>query len=209
MAIKSVSCPKCNASMNVAASMASTKCQACGNIFPVSGLAASRTATNAPASSSAKTRKAGNSSKSGGNLGHWLIAGGVTALAILGLLAITFFRVGADPEPGPENEGPPMRTDATVVEELQQQTGDGEIEFRVVNLPESTRKSIYRDHKKMIGSSFGKAKKIPKSGVAGQSLNRLFGDVVDNEVKKLAIIHGISEDDYAQIIAEGDAEQWK
>lgn len=204
MSIKSVTCPKCNAAMNVAASMASTKCQACGNVFSVSGAIASR-----PAASGSPVNKARETgSTSDGNLGHWLIVGGVTAVAILGLLAITFFRVGADAEPGPENQGPPMRKDARVVEDLQQQSEGGEIEFRVVKLPESTRKLIYRDHKKMIASSFGKAKKIPKSGLAGQTLNKMLGGVVDNDVTKMSLIHGISEDDYAQIIVEGDAKAW-
>lgn len=207
MSIKSVSCPRCKAPMNVAASMASTKCQSCGHVFPISGVAAAGSAQAGNQHAKARGAEA-SGDKTDSNLGQWLVVGGVTALAALGLVAITFFRVGAAGDPDPEKQGPPMRENAAVVEDLQKQSEDGEIEFRVVKLAESTRKSIYRDHKKMIASSFGKAMKIPKSGAAGQALNKGLGGIVDSEVTKISLIHGISEDDYAQIIAEGDAKGW-
>jgi hypothetical protein len=194
--------------MNVAASMASTKCQSCGQVFSISGAAAEASGQQGNAYATSPRTEASDG-KTDSNLGQWLVVGGVTTLAVLGLLAITFFRVGAAPDPKLKDQGPPMRNDASVVEDLQPQTEGGEIEFRVVNLAESTRKSIYRDHKRMIASSFGKATKIPKSGAAGQALNRGLGGIVDSEVTKIALIHGISEDDYAQIIAEGDAKAWK
>ena len=203
MSIKSVTCPRCNASMNVSASMASTKCHSCGNVFPVSG-------ATATGNSGAKTTVPDESRENrDGNLGQWLIVGGVTSLALLGLVAITVFRVGAAPDPEQQEQGPPMRNNAAVVEDLKQQIDGGETEFRVVDLPESTRQSIYRDHQKMIASSFGKAKRIPKSGLAGQTLNKGLGGIVDSEVTKMSLIHRISEDDYAQIIAEGEAKGWK
>jgi hypothetical protein len=196
--------------MNVVATMASTKCQGCGTVFPVNGTGgASRpgeaVGDRAPTRSHEEPADTGEN-----NLGHWLVVGGVATLAVLGLAAITFFTFlrGSGEQSEMATPQPPMRTDAAVVEDLQENIDSGATEFRVVDLPESTRRQIYRDHKKMIASSFGKARKIPKSGVAGQTLNKGLGGIVDSEVTKMALIHRISEDDYAQIIAEGEAKDW-
>lgn len=204
MSIKAVQCPNCRTSANVVATMATTKCQACGTVYAVSGPAATSAAAQGPAKTNSKGRD--STAGSGGQLGNWLIVGGVSALALIGLILITVFRAGGGNDQA-EKPAIPMREHATVVEDLQIEAGETP-QYRVVDLPESTRKQIYQDYKKMIASSFGKAKKIPKSGVAGQTLNSVLGDVVDNDVTKMALIHGISEEDIAQIFAEGEAQGW-
>lgn len=204
MAIKSVSCPQCRTSVNVPASMASTKCPACGAVFSVSGAAS-------PAASSASPKRVPADEDSGGpsgeRLGQWLIVGGVALLAVIGLVVLTMTSFGKTVDGETADADAPMRDQATVVEALE--LNEDEVpEYRVVDLPESTRKAIYRDYSKMIASSFGKAKKIPKGGAIGQALNQTLGQTVDREVTSMAIIHGITEEDIAQIYAEGQAKGW-
>lgn len=185
--------------------MASTKCQACGNVFPVGAAGAS--ADSGPFPNKPTPRNGDSDQGANATAGQWIVVGGVAALALIGLIILTVLRSSGGDEVEPEKPEVPMRTQASVVEDLEL-VEDQTPEFRVVNLPETTRQSIYRDYKKMIGSSFGKAKKIPKGGVAGQSLNSMLGSTVDRDVAQMALIHGVSEEDIAQIYAEGQAKGW-
>ncbi|QDV44880.1 hypothetical protein Enr13x_47510 [Stieleria neptunia] len=219
MSIKSVRCPRCNASMNVPASMASTRCPSCGETFAIStaGAAAGATSGAAAGTGQPKSRRGGDSKSAGfdedddgrseDRIGQWLVVGGVAGLAVVGLILLVVFSGGAEEEP--EKPKLPVRTQATVVENLNLDDTPADTEYREVNLPESTRQQIYRDYSQMIASSFGKAKKIPSGGAAGQALNKTLGSVVDREVTHMALVHGISEEDIAQIYAEGQAKGWK
>ncbi|MCA9136087.1 MAG: hypothetical protein KDB00_04995 [Planctomycetales bacterium] len=209
MSIKTVVCPRCGTSMNVAASMASTKCQSCGNVFPITAAGASPAAAQVGRQSGSQPSRTKNESDGGAKAtpGQWIVVGGVAAAALIGLILLTVLRTGGGDDVPAEKPEVPMRTQASVVEDLDLKEGETPT-FRVVNLPESTRQSIYRDYKRMIESSFGSTKKIPKSGVAGQSLNKMLGSTVDRDVTQMALIHKISEEDIAQIYAEGEAKGW-
>lgn len=195
MSIKRVSCPGCNQSLNVPASMASTKCPSCGTVFSPSNPAA---AAPAPA---AKKLPESDTPRDPTQLLPWLVAGGVAALAVIGLIGLTF--LGGESS---SNDSPAAgSSEQTVAEESPLPIPS---EYRVVDLPETTRMSIYRDYKQMMASSFGKAKKVPKSGAAGQALRGMLQSTVEREVTHMALIHGVSEDDILQIVAEGEAKGW-
>ncbi|QEF99402.1 hypothetical protein Mal15_34660 [Stieleria maiorica] len=206
MSIKRVQCPQCNVPINVPASMASTQCPSCGGVFSISA-AASQASNPQPARPAKTVTNDDDDSDSGDRIGQWLVVGGVAGLAVVGLILLVLFSGGSTEEP--EKPEVPMRSQAQVVEDLKLEQTPGEVEYREVDLPESTRQKIYRDYSQMIASSFGKAKKIPKSGVAGQALNQTLGAVVDREVTHIALTHGITEEDVAQIYAEGQAKGWK
>ncbi|WP_182869713.1 hypothetical protein [Stieleria mannarensis] len=206
MSIKRVQCPQCNAAINVPASMASTRCPTCGGVFSISA-AASQASHPQPTRPNNPDVTDKDDSDAGDRIGQWLVVGGVAGLAVVGLILLVVFSGGSADEP--EKPEVPMRSQAQVVEDLKLDETPGETEYREVDLPESTRQKIYRDYSQMIASSFGKAKKIPKSGVAGQTLNKTLGAVVDREVTHMALTHGITEEDVAQIYAEGQAKGWK
>lgn len=205
MSIKSVKCPRCSAVSNVPATMASIKCHSCGNVFSPSAAAAPQ--ANAPQSSRPPSRDRDDAdSDAEDRFGQWFVVGAVAAVAFVGLAFLTFFRPGPSEEP--EKPEIPMREQATVVENLNLDPEGGEIEYRVVDLPESTRQKIFRDYSLMIGSSLGSNKKVPKSGAAGQALNKTLGSIVDREVTHFALQNNITEEDVAQIYAEGKAKGW-
>jgi hypothetical protein len=149
-----------------------------------------------------------------GRLMHYLVAGAVASLAIAGLLLLTFFRAApedAAPEEAAskENAVSPQSPAAapSVAGEASAET-QGRKNFRVVDLPESTRKKIHADYQRMIASSFGKSKRIPKSGAAGQALEGMLQGTVERERRRMALIYDISEEDILQIVAEGEAKGW-
>ena len=75
-------------------------------------------------------------------------------------------------------------------------------------MPESTRKTIYLDYRKLVGSSTEKKVMIMKESPVNKGLQGMLGKTVDREITHFSLIHQISEDDVRQIIAEGDAKQW-
>lgn len=194
MSIKRVTCPGCKQSLNVPASMASTKCPSCGTVFSPANPTASQ---SAPARRS-EARVA--PSRDPGRLLPYFVVGAVASLALMGLLLLTFLR--ADGDATPAAEPPPERA------EISAAVDRVPADFQVVDLPESTRKKIYSDYRGMIASSFGKSKRIPKSGAAGQALDGMLKGTVDREITRMALVYQISEDDILQIVAEGDAKNW-
>nr|WP_143548022.1 hypothetical protein [Rhodopirellula sp. SM50] len=206
MSIKRVSCPRCNAAMNVPASMASTRCASCGETFAIAAAGAGQAKPQRDADSKSAAIDDEDDGHSEDRIGQWLVVGGVAGLAVVALVLLVLFSGGGEEEP--EKPKLPVRTQATVVENLNLDETPADTDYREVNLPESTRQQIYRDYSQMIASSFGKSKKIPSGGAAGQALNKTLGSVVDREVTHMALVHGISEEDIAQIYAEGRAKGW-
>ncbi|MEM6473907.1 MAG: hypothetical protein AAF802_30425 [Planctomycetota bacterium] len=142
---------------------------------------------------------------------QWVIVGVVLALAVGGLIAL----VTLIPSDDQGNESSTRQAEAKTSEEKMTEavdtyllSGEGLSDFRVVDLPESTRKKIHREMKQMIGSSVGRAGKVPKGGVAGQATMNMFGSIADREVQRMALVYNVSEDDIRQIIAEGEAKGW-
>jgi hypothetical protein len=133
-----------------------------------------------------------------------LVFGGVLALALVGIAGLTLLRPGETPPP--EAERPTAMPAAETSSENAQ--AEPTTEYRVVDLPEKTRRQIFNDYQRMMASSFGKAKKIPEGGAAGQALRGMLQATVDREITQMALIHGVSEQDIRQIIAEGKTKGW-
>ena len=153
MSIKSVSCPRCNAAMNVPASMASTRCPSCGETFAIAAAGAGQAKSQRGADAKSVAIDDDDDGRADDRTGQWLVVGGVAGLAVVGLILLVVFSGGGDEEP--EKPKLPVRTQATVVENLNLDETPADTEYREVNLPESTRQQIYRDSTHMIASSFG------------------------------------------------------
>ena len=201
MSVRTVKCPGCGATSNVPVGMANVKCGSCGMIWNVNQPAAARvsrsTAQGSPkASSSANNHVAFLAAGIGGLLG---------VLALVGV-AIAFF-VRSSPEPLAEPAPPPAPVAPPAV--TAQATPKPPVPtYREVDLPESLRKGIYLDYRKLVGSSTEKKVMIMKDSPVNQSLQSMLGKTVDREITHFSLIHKISEDDVRQIIAEGDAKKW-
>ena len=203
MSIKTLTCPNCGANINVAVSMAQAKCPACQSLFSTTGGPASP-ATRSAGTVDTETKTADG--KPPVQLAAWIVVGTVLAVAITGLLVLSLTRGDHGAPAAPGNLAGNQSTAEPVAAEPQE-TQPAQ-SFRVVDLPESTRRQIFRDHKAMTSSSLGKAKRLPQDGLAGQSLNEALGGIVNQGVTQMALIHGVSEEDIRQIVAEGKAKGW-
>ena len=206
MSIKQVTCPSCRTAMNVMSSMASAKCQSCGQVFSVNA-----PATTTPQQSGGAPRKSPQRADSDSNkMVPWLVFGGVFLVAIGGIGIMTFALRGGGDSTRSEPAAPAPQTDTTAeqIGETGSEQDAGPPTYKIVELPEGTRKKIYLEYNAMMDSSLGKAKRIPKSGVAGQSLRNMLGETVDRELTHMALVYGIEEDDIQEIIAEGNHKGW-
>ncbi|KAA5543839.1 hypothetical protein FYK55_11765 [Roseiconus nitratireducens] len=203
MSVKRVTCPYCRTSMNVAASMASVKCQHCSGVFKPG----EQPATATPPGGATSAPKANSSPP------LWLIGTVVAAVVLLVAAPVGYYFATANQAPAApgadDSPAAPAAPVATTDGDPSPSDDDPETaSYRVVDLPDSTRKKIYQDYQRMIDSSFGKAKRIPASGQAGTALRDMLGKTVQREITGLALIHHITEEDIYEIIKEGDAKGW-
>lgn len=202
MAIKTVSCPQCGTRLNVPATMGAAKCSSCDHVFSTTQPQAEK--ATKPIGSSVRSE----SNPDDANWAAWIVAGGVFVLAVIGIIGLVLF--GGDTSGNPDSL-PASETAVASESPVQKSDSADSIsagDYREVDLPESTRRKIFREHKAMIASSFGKANKIPKGGAAGQALGNMLGATVDREITRMALIYGISEDDIDQVVLEGKAKGW-
>ena len=202
MAIKTVECPQCGTKLNVPATMGAAKCSACNRVFSTTE------PQRAPPTRSSGSPASATIERGESNWVAWMVAGGVFALALAGIAGLVMFGGDSASEPtAVTNDGTVSKSDSDINGSATTDSVAAS-DFREVKLPESTRRKIFRDHQAMIASSFGKSKKIPHGGAAGQALDKMLTATVDREITRMALVYGISEDDIAQIILEGKAKGW-
>ncbi len=190
MSVKQVTCPKCRSTLNVVASMTSVQCSSCGTVFNPAAPATSRAAV--------PSHEPQSSDSGMDPTLQWLLMGGMAGLILLGVVGVILFSMNTPPPPPP----PP------VVKAPLDESIDLPDDYKVVDLPLATKKRIYLEYNQMIESSFGKADKVPKSGVAGQQLRGMLTETVNREIRHFALLHNVSEEDIRNVIAEGKAEGW-
>ncbi|MEL6107626.1 MAG: hypothetical protein AAFU85_16425 [Planctomycetota bacterium] len=210
MAIKQVTCPKCQASMNVMATMTSVQCQSCGHVFPT---AVPQPA--APAQSATAPESTDDDQDDASKMMMWTIIGGAGAVFFFAVAIIAAFQFVGDgsaeraaremtAEQKKEARREKIAEDAAPYVPT---TEDGKYVV-VEKLAESTRKRIYREHVEMLERSFGRASKVPKGGAIGKALGGTIGGIIEREIERLTLAYGISKEEYANVIAEGEAKQW-
>lgn len=198
MSVRRVNCPSCNAALNVPATMANIRCSQCSTVWdvnnppsvkaaPKSQEKGSETATPKKRSEASKRRQAAMIA----------VAGSFFTFLALAAIAAIMFTGGEKPTPAePEPQ--------IAIAEQTIDPGD----YRVVKLPESTRRNIYRDYRLTAGSSVEKKVMVPKDSVAAQTLGKTMNALVNREVTHLALLNNITDDDVMQIVAEGNAKGW-
>ncbi|TWT98409.1 zinc ribbon domain-containing protein [Stieleria varia] len=199
MSVLQVTCPACKTTSNVVATMTNVRCPQCGAVFnartPVQAAPAGQAQAN-PASTNADDDDADSS--------DWSQYAPVIA-GIVGLCLLMLILVGASIA---MSRSKPAAVDPVTEDTAMDAAKSDEPEFRVVNLPESTRRTIYHDYRRLAGSSIDKKVPLQKDAPARQKLDKVLNQIVDREITHFALNYGISEDDVRQIVAEGDAKQW-
>ncbi len=194
MSIRRVNCPACKAAANIPATMTNVKCPSCGQVWNVNNPEAAAPAARRPkATAQAKGSNGGNAAVIA------VVSGAVVLLAIVGI-ALVLFLPQADKEPA---EKPASSEIATAEPAVVQPPS-----YREVDLPESTRRKIYSDYRRMAMSSIEKKLMIPKDSPVRNSVEGMLTKTVDREITHFALENNISEEDVMQIVAEGDAKQW-
>ncbi|MGB7347883.1 MAG: hypothetical protein WBD20_26900 [Pirellulaceae bacterium] len=197
MSVRRVNCPQCNAALNVPATMTNVKCSQCATVWDVNHPPAAKAVKKSAASQRSDADDDGHRSAASKKRQSAVIAlvGSLFVVFALATIGVILFTGGEDPAP------PPVET---VAEETPKEKGT----YRVVNLPESTRRNIYRDYRLTASSSVEKKVMVSKDSVAAKTVGKTMGLIVDREVTHMALLNGISEEDVMQIVAEGDAEGW-
>lgn len=80
--------------------------------------------------------------------------------------------------------------------------------YRVVNLPEATRKRIYKDYRAVARTSVEKPLAVPQGTKVRQNLEVMLQQTFDRELMRFAALHDITVDDVKEVIKEGDAKVW-
>jgi len=143
----------------------------------------------------------------------WLIGVAVAALVLLAAIPVIYFAstAGTSTNESADTAAPPRApSQMTASEPPDAGASDGQqsaaSNFRVVNLPESTRKKIYQEFQRME-ASMGKAQRLP-DGEAGKAFRSMLGKTADREVTRMALAYNISEADIQEILKEGQAKDW-
>ncbi|MEO1524549.1 MAG: hypothetical protein AAFX06_03895 [Planctomycetota bacterium] len=181
-------------------------------VFPTSGPQPAVAPTPAPATSE-RTATTDEDEKS--KMIMWTVMGGAGALFLFVASIIAAFRFVGD---GSAERAAGEQAELRKQEERQQKIQDdaapyvpkieGDTYQEVTKLAESTRKRIYREHVGMIESSFGKAGKVPRGGAIGQSFRGALGGIIEREINRLLVAYGITREEYANILAEGEDKGW-
>lgn len=209
MAIQRVQCPKCQTAMNVAATMATVQCSGCNNVFPTSPTEAAQTGPDPK--ESAVRAMASRADDDGDTFTTTktqkiAVASGLAGFLVLLLVFFIFLRsthTETDRTTQPASAPPSGSTNS-----VESEKDDAKPTYRVVAISEAERRRLYREYHTMEKSGFGKAKRIPQGGKAGQALNNMLGEIADREVDLMALNNRLSDDDIRQIVAEGKAKGW-
>ncbi len=215
MSVRRATCPGCNATLNVPATMTMVKCSSCSTVWDVNNPSAAkkRPSPNRPAAGGAakpadsgaeqpKKKRSQPAAKKQMYTALATVVGGLVVLLVVAGFAIVLLTGGGDDDSTAQTES----TTSDVADTEERETPPAY--YRVVKLPESTRKKIYESFRIAASSSVEKKVMIPKNSVAAKGLASTMSSMVDREVQMLSLQHNISTDDVLQIVAEGNDKGW-
>ena len=194
MSIRRMNCPGCGAAVNVPAAMTNVKCPACATVWNANNpaaaekSAAAKAAAEPPADDVGDEHPAANAAIVAG-----LVGGGMMLVAVIGLGLILLNR-----------QAPPQVT-AEVEETIKPAIPEP---YRVVNLPEETRRRIYKDYRTVARTTVEKPLILPQGTKARQNLEVMLQQTFDRELMHFAALHDVTVDDVKEVIKEGDAKVW-
>lgn len=195
MSIRSVQCPGCGATANVPATLSNVKCPSCATLWNVNhpGAAQLSPAAKQAARATVDPEEA-KSATAGAAIVASLVGGAMLMIAMIGLAIVILNR-----EPNP----------ATATSQVEETIKPLKPEpYRVVNLPEETRRRIYKDYRAVARTSVEKPLAVPQGTKVRQNLEVMLQQAFDRELMRFAALHDITVDDVKEVIKEGDAKVW-
>lgn len=191
MSIRRVTCPGCGTAANVPAALTNARCPSCGTVWNINQPVAPK-----PQPSEAEEKVAAAKTDTSGALAMAaLVGGGLLLMILIGTVVIV---VGRSPTPSP--------TAATENEETIKPRQPEP--YRVVDLPEATRRRIYDDYRKVARTTVETPLILPQGTRPRKLLEDTLQKTYDRELNRFAALHDINVDDVQEIIKEGDAKNW-
>ena len=198
MSVRRVNCPHCNAAANVLATMTNIKCPSCGNVWNVNNPGAVRKADYA-----AEKKQEQDEEKNDLAIMSAVIGG---AIAMIALVTLTIYIMSARAEN--RKKAADAAAAAAAAKAAEEAAAAMVIEYREIDLPEDTRKRIYKEYKQLVASSTGKKIMLPSKSEARKSVDGMLQAIVDREIRRYAARYSVEEDDIREIVKEGKAKNW-
>lgn len=200
MSIRRVTCPGCGAAANVPVAMTNVKCPACGTVWNVKNPASAGGKTPAQPAAAKKTDApvdppAKKVDYSGLAMVAGLVGGAMLLIAMAGIVVIVLNRQ-AEPSPTAQAE---------VEDTIKPSTPEP---YRVIDLPEETRRRIYKDYRNVAVTTVERPLILPQGTKPRESLEDMLQKTYDRELARFAALHDITVDDVKEVIKEGDAKVW-
>ncbi len=196
MSVRSVRCPGCETTVNVPAAMTNVKCPSCATVWNVNHPSAARLS---PAAKQAASQNSDSDEQDESTAHAAIIAslvGGAMFLIAMVALAIVVLN----------RDSPASSTAAAEVEDTIKPLEPEE--YRVVKLPEATRKRIYNDYRRLARTTVEKPLAIPQGTKVRRDVEEMLQKTFDRELMRFAALHDVTVDDIKEVIKEGDAKVW-
>ena len=133
---------------------------------------------------------------------------GLVLLLIVGGIAYVLMEQPADEIAAPAAPVEPSEDMPDQVPGAENATESTGPSYRVVQLPETTRRNIYDDLRAAARTSTEKPLLIPQGTGVRRSVEGMLDKTFEREISRYAAMHDVTVDDIQQIIAEGDAKDW-
>ncbi|WP_404304703.1 hypothetical protein [Neorhodopirellula lusitana] len=211
MTIHSLSCPKCNTTINAPIAMLTVRCPACANVFAsAQGVPGAVACTTGPSSSGNPDQAKGSQSSpdiqvddnalTNASMMIYLAVGGtfvfMTLFGIIGFLVMT-----------PSNSELESRNPKPTTPVLHEATEEELASLTIVKIPEGRRRRIYDDMRITARMTSEKQLMVPGGGVR-KNLEGMLKATYENSIQQLAALNNVSMDDVRNIVREGDLKNW-
>jgi hypothetical protein len=178
--------------------MTNVKCPACATVWNVKHPAAAASKMPASEAGPKKTEAPAKAEKddfAGFAMVAGLVAGAMMLIAMAGIVIVVLSRQPA----------PSQIATAEVEETIKPSTPQP---YRVIDLPEETRRRIYQDYRNVAVTTVEKPLILPQGSKPRKSLEDMLQKTYDRELSRFAALHDITVDDVKEVIKEGDAKVW-
>lgn len=214
MSVRAVTCPGCGINVNVPIAMANVKCPSCSTVWNVNQPSAAQRPATAKRPATAAAKSDDNAEKGTGSqvsvaMMAAMVGGGLLLFTVVGVAAVLMTgdssQANSSSDAGNStptaSQGDSGASPATIKPAVPE-------EYRIIRLPEATRRRIYDDYRKVARTSVETPLMAPQGTRLRQATEGMLQGVFDRELARFAALHDITVDDVKEVIKEGDAKGW-
>lgn len=210
MAIRRVQCPGCRSTANVPLGIASVKCPSCGKVWhPGQANGTDHSAADRainPAAEQGDGRGAIAATGKTALIVGAMVAGMLLAATVGGGWWMLARGNGQPADPPVDARSRPAATRTADSEPVAWVPAES---YRVIDLPEATRKRIYSDYRLAAGTTIGKPLPLPNESALRTSVEGMLAATLERELRRFAALHDVTVADILEVIKEGNAKAWR